>query len=193
LQLGPERYLVPEVLFRQGRGGLPWLVLQTVQQAAAAAPAAEREAIWSRLLMAIVLVGGTAQLPGLRNRLKSEISASLSKLRSTDGRPRRGLEVTVLPPVEGLGNARTAVFHGGQFAALAAATSELASVACPELPPGAGEDFCEPEPMRRPCCVVPWRGPMRGLRGAVAATWRTAGSTFAAWGQRWSAASHTAT
>eukprot|EP00428_Durinskia_dybowskii_P035600 CAMPEP_0170258816 /NCGR_PEP_ID=MMETSP0116_2-20130129/29278_1 /TAXON_ID=400756 /ORGANISM="Durinskia baltica, Strain CSIRO CS-38" /LENGTH=395 /DNA_ID=CAMNT_0010509859 /DNA_START=78 /DNA_END=1263 /DNA_ORIENTATION=- len=63
--LDAERFLVPEVLFR-GRAGLPSLVMSTVLAVAKMlAGAAERSTVAARLLSSIVVVGGTAELPGL--------------------------------------------------------------------------------------------------------------------------------
>jgi len=132
-ELGLERFLVPEVLF-QGRRSLPWLVHEAGRRAVAMVPPKERPATWARLLGSVVVVGGTAMLPGLRSRLQSELQ---ERVDSTEFLMTEGLEdppkVHVLEPLPKSGGPRVAVFYGLQLAAVAACaggivrTEDLAS------------------------------------------------------------------
>lgn len=128
LELGAERFLVPEMLFCCDHAGLPCLVLEAVCRAAKAHSGGDRTAVWRRLLGAVVVVGGTAELQGLRARLASELvervsSASFIEATGLHQPPK----VAVLEPTLGLGSPSTAVFHGGQLAAVALCASGLIS------------------------------------------------------------------
>ncbi|KAJ1965188.1 Actin- protein 6 [Dipsacomyces acuminosporus] len=72
LPLCNERFAIPEALFHPSDIGLEQGgIHEAVMQAANACP----EAIRGVLLSNILLVGGTASLPGLRQRLQSEVQA----------------------------------------------------------------------------------------------------------------------
>jgi actin-related protein len=122
--LGRERYLVPEVIFSPWRGSLTQLVLQAAASAVDAAGAG-RDDIWSRLLGSVVVVGGAAELPGLRARLAEELSKHVAKPSFVEG---HGLSqspvVQVCAPLDELGcSPKSAVLRGGQLAALAVCTA----------------------------------------------------------------------
>lgn len=70
LPLGNERFAVPELLFRPSdiastQAGLP----ESIVQSLSCLP----RAIWAGLLANVVVVGGTAKLPGFIERLKTEL------------------------------------------------------------------------------------------------------------------------
>jgi len=164
-ELGLERFLVPEVLF-QGRRSLPWLVHEAGRRAVAMVPPKERPATWARLLGSVVVVGGTAMLPGLRSRLQSELQ---ERVDSTEFLMTEGLEdppkVHVLEPLPKSGGPRVAVFYGLQLAAVAACaggivrTEDLASPKgfAPHDNPGRPNADCA-------CCQAWWKRTTSGLR-----------------------------
>ncbi|CAK0821687.1 unnamed protein product [Prorocentrum cordatum] len=121
--LGSERYLVPEALFWPLSGSLPQLVLEAAARAAAAAgPCEDRDAVWSRLLGSVVVVGGAAELPGLRARLAKELRERVAQRGFQESRQlSRAPCVEVRVPLEELAcSPKSAVLRGGQLAAVAA-------------------------------------------------------------------------
>lgn len=68
LTVGNERFTVPELLFAPGDIGMQQEGLcETVMQCMHALP----EGLWQAFLANIIVVGGTAQIPGLMNRLEA--------------------------------------------------------------------------------------------------------------------------
>jgi len=118
LLLGPERFLVPEVLFSE-RCNLPSLIVEAASKAIRTMALEDRATVCSELLSSVVLVGGTAELPGLRDRVALEVEELVRDphfmaAHHLDKEP----VVKVLSPI-GCG-AQTAVFRGAQLAAVAA-------------------------------------------------------------------------
>lgn len=126
IQLGRERYLVPEILFREGGQGLPGMILKAVECAVSTYPKELRPSLWGRLLSSVVVVGGSADFPGLRPRLEHELTALLSNpdFITPRGLP-RPVGVKVLSPLSGVDGGRFAVLRGGQLAAFAACAAAL--------------------------------------------------------------------
>lgn len=199
LQLGAERFMVPEVLFRRGRVSLPWLVMQAVMKAADAAPTdAERRDAAARLLSTVTIVGGTAEIPGLHARLQRELKELLRDpecsrvLRCGDEPP----EVKVLIPSADFCSPRTAVLRGGQLAAAAACAGGLVAGITVETRYEVSDlEDIDPawqasEPHLALCCSAPWRRPtrMHDFREYITAARRNAASTVAALRQMWRSA-----
>lgn len=72
LPLGNERFAVPELLFRpsdigMGQAGLPEVVIQSLSNLP--------PGLWPGMLANIVVVGGNAKIPGLVERLETELRA----------------------------------------------------------------------------------------------------------------------
>lgn len=196
LRLGLERFQVPEVLFQRGRASLPALTLQAVKIVLASQPPGSRQSVAQRLLRSIVVVGGTAELPGMHDRLQRELETRLQDmewacLRQGGSSP----EVCVRPPPPGVCEPRTAVLRGGQLMVLATCAAQLSG-----RRPGPGphdscdveelDDVCSERPPLAACCSTPWRRPTRlgDLRGYIAVARRTAASTVAVLRHVWRAA-----
>eukprot|EP00746_Dinoflagellata_sp_MGD_P085183 gnl/MRDRNA2_/MRDRNA2_33740_c0_seq1.p1 gnl/MRDRNA2_/MRDRNA2_33740_c0~~gnl/MRDRNA2_/MRDRNA2_33740_c0_seq1.p1 ORF type:complete len:786 (-),score=118.41 gnl/MRDRNA2_/MRDRNA2_33740_c0_seq1:126-2483(-) len=185
LELGAERFLIPELLFSGADAfrirfgamdgveycGLVGMVVATCAAAVSAAEADEakrveldanlakqiaagsarlcpgrRASLWRRLLGSVVVVGGTGELPGLRERLRRDLrrvvedpkfekvmclDQDLDALRLT------GADIRVLEPLEPHFTPRTAVFYGGTLLA-------AAGPGAVEFPPLAVQDMYAP-------------------------------------------------
>mmetsp|Transcript_1783 Transcript_1783/g.3561 ORF Transcript_1783/g.3561 Transcript_1783/m.3561 type:complete len:352 (-) Transcript_1783:290-1345(-) len=126
LELGQERYRVPEMLFQPGQEGLPGLVFSAVSRVAASRPPLDRTSVWQRLLGSVVVVGGTAELQGLHERLQADLRACLE---NPDFRELHALlvkpNVRVLRPSSATCSPKHAVFHGAEIAAVIACARGL--------------------------------------------------------------------
>mmetsp|Transcript_52780 Transcript_52780/g.171727 ORF Transcript_52780/g.171727 Transcript_52780/m.171727 type:complete len:530 (-) Transcript_52780:130-1719(-) len=197
-QLGLERFLVPEVFFRPGPACLPRLVLQAVGTAVSTCPAERRPEVAARLLSAVAVVGGTAEMPGLRQRLQNELQGLLRTEAKSSGLGfcKTPPEVKVLAPLSGMGGPRAAVCHGGQLAAIAACSAGWLEndVGAPDIQLKVQEEEEEKTEVVTPdltlCCATSWRRPtrIRDIKSAISAAHRCAASTSAALCRLWRSA-----
>lgn len=126
LELGQERYRVPEILFQPGQEGLPGLVINAVTSVAASSAPQDRTSVWQRLLSSVIVVGGTAELQGLHERLEADLRDCLEK---PEFRKLNGLvvkpNVHVRRPLSTTCSPKHAVFHGAEIAAVMACAHGL--------------------------------------------------------------------
>eukprot|EP00931_Biecheleriopsis_adriatica_P028124 TRINITY_DN16811_c0_g1_i3.p1 TRINITY_DN16811_c0_g1~~TRINITY_DN16811_c0_g1_i3.p1 ORF type:complete len:213 (-),score=43.70 TRINITY_DN16811_c0_g1_i3:52-690(-) len=124
-ELGAERFLVPEILFAQGKRGLPGLIFESLDLVLRQTSGMEeRYRTCKKLLGAVVLTGGTAALRGLSSRLQKELQGELASFLRRHGLQGAHFEEI---QVQVLCNGSSGVYAGGRLAAVALCSNATTS------------------------------------------------------------------